>query len=696
MQLSLVNKVRLLVGGSFLLFLAAAGYLIKDNWQEVDRLKEGRDALAFLSKTSLAISALAVERGKSASYMQGAVDFSEIEEQRAFVDTMMDGLVKQKLSIPILISLLSEAKGKVRDQIQEARYVVENGASSKEAVGSYSVAVDDLIQFYIAAAKNTQNSTIAGFYKSLSNLEDAKNALGIFRAKLSAVVAADKSMTEIEIIEIASLEAKVKSFLSTSSLILTPEGEMKKSLFLKQKSWKDTERIFEGVVSKYQAGNFGVDPIKVFATVTKSVDYLGEIIAVEGNAAAEIVENKLLSSRITFWFFLLLVTVSLAIPWTLSKSLINTIMVPVRSAIGELNRSTDKVSIASSRLTSTSTNMSSSFQETAASLQETVSTMSEMNSMLGTTLDKTKETHSASNSVASEVYEGEATVREMVESMVQIQEANSKLDEIAKVIHAVSQKTQIINDIVFKTQLLSFNASIEAARAGQHGKGFAVVAEEVGNLAQTSGKAANEISELIEQSQQKVSAIVRNTTQRIDQGREVTRRVNNNFKHISEKISAITDQIQVITEASNEQKIGIEQITTAFSEIDSATQASLREATRSSQLASDLEVESKRLGKATVGLIRLASGSRSIERQGLAKSRDGESGLRISSSREEYSESSSFAEQESDADLIMKLAEKANRQSIAEANELASDSPNDFDADSSHFDEDLQKRAANE
>ncbi len=50
------------------------------------------------------------------------------------------------------------------------------------------------------------------------------------------------------------------------------------------------------------------------------------------------------------------------------------------------------------------------------------------------------------------------------------------------------------------SKLLSFNASVEAARAGDHGKGFAVVTEEVGNLAQMSGQASTEIYEILESS----------------------------------------------------------------------------------------------------------------------------------------------------------------------------------------------------
>jgi methyl-accepting chemotaxis protein len=79
-------------------------------------------------------------------------------------------------------------------------------------------------------------------------------------------------------------------------------------------------------------------------------------------------------------------------------------------------------------------------------------------------------------------------------SIQELKENLSRISEVFKIVQEIAEKTNVINDIVFQTKLLSFNASVEAARAGEHGKGFAVVSEEIGKLAASSGKASVEIN----------------------------------------------------------------------------------------------------------------------------------------------------------------------------------------------------------
>jgi len=155
--------------------------------------------------------------------------------------------------------------------------------------------------------------------------------------------------------------------------------------------------------------------------------------------------------------------------------------------------------------------------------------------------------------------------------MSSVQQANEHLQQMVEIIQEIGNKTKVINDIVFKTQLLSFNASIEAARAGTHGRGFAVVAEEVGNLAKMSGNAAQEITSLLHDSEKQVNEIVRNNSERVSIGKNVTEQALKGFKDIANDINLISNQIDNISAAAREQELGVAQTNLAMTELNKTT-----------------------------------------------------------------------------------------------------------------------------
>lgn len=266
----------------------------------------------------------------------------------------------------------------------------------------------------------------------------------------------------------------------------------------------------------------------------------------------------------------------------------------ISNVAGTLAENAQQVAASSVQIAASSASLSQATTEQAASLEQTTASLQQISAMIEKTSANAATSATSSSESHAKANEGHQAVEEMMTSMDeisqsndaimnQINESNQKLSEIVRVIREIGEKTKVINEIVFQTKLLSFNASVEAARAGEHGKGFAVVAEEVGNLAQMSGNAAKEISDILSGSIVNVESIVEDTKRKvailIDQGKlkvesgtVVAQRCATLLGEIVDNVSRVSSLASEISQANREQSLGVGEINSAVVQLDTVTQ----------------------------------------------------------------------------------------------------------------------------
>ncbi|HLD99685.1 MAG TPA: methyl-accepting chemotaxis protein [Bdellovibrionota bacterium] len=266
---------------------------------------------------------------------------------------------------------------------------------------------------------------------------------------------------------------------------------------------------------------------------------------------------------------------------------------PLENVISNLRRESSEANDSSQNIASASHQLAQSATEQASALQETASSIEEMSAMITKNADNAAKSGTAARNSSEVAHKGKQASEQMIQAindinlsnasiMKQIEESNQQISDITKVIAEIGNKTKVINDIVFQTKLLSFNASVEAARAGEHGKGFAVVAEEVGNLAQMSGNAAKEIAEMLEGSIRKVEDIVTQTKtkvehlvsegrKKVEAGTVIAQKTGKVLEEIVSEVNEVSTMVNEITTATREQAQGIAEINKAMNQMDQVT-----------------------------------------------------------------------------------------------------------------------------
>jgi len=218
-------------------------------------------------------------------------------------------------------------------------------------------------------------------------------------------------------------------------------------------------------------------------------------------------------------------------------------------------------------LTSSSEALSTASNQQASSLEETAAALEEISSNAAANGQNVANMSLYAQQLKESVKEGHKLANE----------TSSSMDEINEQVTAINEAIEVIDQIAFQTNILSLNAAVEAATAGEAGKGFAVVAQEVRNLAGRSANAAAEIKALVE-----------NATLKANDGKQISNQMIDGYEHLNNSINKTLESIDMVTNASQEQLIGIEQISHTVNELDQVTQNNATTAHQISDLSKNI------------------------------------------------------------------------------------------------------------
>ncbi len=615
-NLTIKTKLLILSLVPAVVIILYSGFIFKNNYIKYNEERSLEQAVNLSVKLSSVVHEVQKERGRTAGFLgSGGKEFrTELLNQRRLTDKKVDELKNyiKKLDysqLPDSLRMEINVFLEKLDTIPEIRKEVDNfSISLREALKLYTDINSKLLHAIGSIAKFSSDAKITRELAAYVNFLLAKERMGIERAVLSAVFARN-SFNDYLYQRFLSLLSEQKAFLTGFKMLSTEDflNFYKKTVV--GKAIKEVERMENTALEKASAGGFDIDPSYWFDTITKKINLMKKVEDYMSNRLTSDIykaKERVFKSLIVQTFFSVVIITSILmmgffIQRSINRSIkrikdnvdyiaetkdftrkidldskdemhdiadaVNNFLEASKEAIEQAKISAEENASIASELSATAVEIGKRAEEESKIVKETtekaLGIQGPLRNLVGK-LDQTKEEIMKANGVlnkaSDQINELIVTVKRSAEEEIEIVK---ELETLKKSTDKTQEVLRLIEDIADQTNLLALNAAIEAARAGEVGRGFAVVADEVRSLAEKSREYVDSITETISELINEINVI----TEKISFNADNIKRLTESSSHVERDVNEVTSVMDQTVKMAEDASVSVRSIVSEIEEI---------------------------------------------------------------------------------------------------------------------------------